>query len=43
MTLTNDRSVLLSERAPHKEKRVMVKMNLISGHEPQMELDTKTD
>jgi hypothetical protein len=45
MTLTNDRSVLLSERVPHKDKTVTVKHNLIlvSGHGHQMGLDTKTD
>jgi hypothetical protein len=43
MTLTNDRPVLSSERASHKDKTVTVKLNLISGHEPQMVLDTKTD
>jgi hypothetical protein len=41
--LTEDRPVLSSERAPHKDKTVTVKLNLISGHEPQMRLDTKTD
>jgi hypothetical protein len=40
MTLTNNRPVLSSERLPHKDKTVMVKQNLIFGHEPQMGLNT---
>jgi hypothetical protein len=43
VTLTNDRPVLLSERAPYMDKIVTVKQKLIFGHEPQMGLDTKTD
>jgi hypothetical protein len=39
---TNDRPVLSSERAPHKNKTVTVKEQYISGHEPQMGLDAKT-
>jgi hypothetical protein len=35
MTLTNDRPVLPSERAPHEDKTITVKLNLISGHELQ--------
>jgi hypothetical protein len=36
------RPVLSSERAPHKNKTVTVKELQISGHEPQMGLDTRT-
>jgi hypothetical protein len=43
MTVTKDRPVLSSEKAPHKDKTVTVKQQEISGHEPQMGLDTKTD
>jgi hypothetical protein len=43
MTRTNDRRVLLSEGAPHKDKTEVVKLYIISGHEPQLWLDTKTD
>jgi hypothetical protein len=39
---TKDTSVLSSDRAPHKKKTVTVKEQYISGHEPQMGLDTKT-
>jgi hypothetical protein len=38
----NDRPVLSSERAPHKNQTVNVKQQKIFGHEPQMGLDTKT-
>jgi hypothetical protein len=41
--MTNDRPVLTSEEAPYFDKHVTVKQYLISGHEPQMGLDTKTD
>jgi hypothetical protein len=41
--LTNDRPVISSERAPHVDRTVTVKQELISDHEPQMGLDTKTD
>jgi hypothetical protein len=34
--------VFSSERAPHKNKTVTVNEQEISGHEPQMGLDTKT-
>jgi hypothetical protein len=43
LLLTSDRPILSSERAHHKDKTVTVKQILISGHEPQMGLDTKTD
>jgi hypothetical protein len=43
LTLTNDRPVLSSERALHKDETVTVKLNLISGYEPQMVLETRTD
>jgi hypothetical protein len=43
VTLTNDRPVLSSETAPHIDRTVTVKQELISGHEHQMGLDTKTD
>jgi hypothetical protein len=43
VTNTNDRPDLLSEGAPDIDKTVNVKQKLISGHEPQMGLDTKTD
>jgi hypothetical protein len=33
----------LVREGAHKDKTVTVKLNLISGHEPQMGLDTKTD
>jgi hypothetical protein len=39
MTKTNDRPNL----SPDIDKTVNVKQYLISGHEPQMELETKTD
>jgi hypothetical protein len=39
---TKDRPVRSSERAPHKNKTVTVKPSQISGHEPQMGLDTET-
>jgi hypothetical protein len=34
VTLTNDRPVLLLERAPHMDTAVNVKQKLISGHDP---------
>jgi hypothetical protein len=43
MILTNGRPVLSSQRAAHMCKTVTGKEKLISGHEPQMGLDTKTD
>jgi hypothetical protein len=43
MTLTKDRPVLWSERAPHMDRTVTVKEKLLSGHERQMELDINTD
>jgi hypothetical protein len=43
MTTTNDRPDLSSEGAPDVGKTVNVKPKLMSGHEPQMGLDTKTD
>jgi hypothetical protein len=43
MTLTNDRPVLPSEGTTHKDKTVAVKLYIISGHEPQMGLDSKRD
>jgi hypothetical protein len=42
-TNTDDRPDLSSEGAPDIDKTVNVKQKLISGHEPQMGLDTKTD
>jgi hypothetical protein len=41
--MTNDRAVLSSERAPHNDKTVTVKRQLVSGFEPQLGIDTKTD
>jgi hypothetical protein len=43
VTNTDDRPGLSSEGAPDIDKTVNVKQKLISGHEPQMGLDTKTD
>jgi hypothetical protein len=42
VTNTDDRLDLSSERAPDIDKRVNVKQKLISGHEIQMGLETKT-
>lgn len=43
-TVTNDRPVLSSETSPEETKTVLDKtQNVKSGHEPQKELDTKTD
>jgi hypothetical protein len=42
MTLTNDRPVPSSERAPHMDVTETFKEQ-ISGHEPQTGLDTNTD
>jgi hypothetical protein len=39
---TKDRPVLSLERAPYRNKNLTVKQQYISGHEPQMGLDTKT-
>jgi hypothetical protein len=39
VTLTNNRPVHSSERALHINRRVTVKQELISGHEPQMGFD----
>jgi hypothetical protein len=41
MTLTNDRPILSSERAPHMDRTEIFKQ--MFGHEPQTGLDTKTD
>jgi hypothetical protein len=43
VTNTDDRPDLSSEGAPYTDKTVNVEQKLISGHEPQMGLDTKTD
>jgi hypothetical protein len=43
VTNTDDRPDLSSEGAPYTEKTVNVKQKLISGHDTQMGLDTKTD
>jgi hypothetical protein len=43
VTKINDRPDLSSEGAPDIDKTVNVKQKLISGHEAQMGLDTKTD
>jgi hypothetical protein len=43
VTLTKDRPVLSSERAPHNNETVTVKQYKIPGHEPQTGLDIKTD
>jgi hypothetical protein len=43
MTLTNDRPVFSLERAPHKDKTVTAKLNLISDHVPQKGIDTNTE
>jgi hypothetical protein len=43
MTKTNDRPDLSSEGAPDIDQTITVKQKLISGHEPQTGLDTKTD
>jgi hypothetical protein len=43
VTNTDDRPDLSSEGAPYIDKTVIVKQKLISGHETQMGLDTKTD
>jgi hypothetical protein len=43
VTLTNDRPVLSSDNAPHMDRTVTVKQEIIFGHEPLMGLDTKTD
>jgi hypothetical protein len=43
MTLTNDRPVLSSERAPHMDRTVTFKLEEISVYEPQTGLDTKID
>jgi hypothetical protein len=43
VTNTDDRPDLSSEGAPYTDKTVNVKQKLISGHETQMGLDTKTD
>jgi hypothetical protein len=40
---TDDRPNLSSEGVPDIDKTVNVKQKLISGHETQMGLDTKTD
>jgi hypothetical protein len=43
VTLTNDRPVLSSEKEPHMDRTITVRQELISGYEPKMGLDTKTD
>jgi hypothetical protein len=43
MTKTNDRHDLSSEGAPEIDKTVTVNHELISGHETEMGLETKTD
>jgi hypothetical protein len=43
MTWTNDKHVLSSERAHKMDRTEIFKQEKISGHEPQMGLDTKTD
>jgi hypothetical protein len=43
MNKTDVRPDLSSEGAPDIDKTVNVKQKLISGHEPQMGLDTKTN
>jgi hypothetical protein len=43
VTMTKDRPVFSSERAPHINGTVNGKQDLISDHEPQLGLDTKTD
>jgi hypothetical protein len=40
--MTNDRPDLSSEGAPDIDKTVNVKLKLISGHETQMGLETRT-
>jgi hypothetical protein len=42
MTMTNDRPDLSSEGAPNFDKTVNVKQKLISGHETQVGLETRT-
>jgi hypothetical protein len=41
LTLTSDKPVLSSERAPYIDKTVTFKVEDTSGHEPQAGLDTK--
>jgi hypothetical protein len=43
MTLTNDRLILSSERAPHMNRTENFKQEEISSHELQTVLDTKAD
>jgi hypothetical protein len=43
MTNTDDRPDLSSEGPPDIDKTVNVEQKLISGHETQMGLETKTD
>jgi hypothetical protein len=43
MTNTDDRPDLSSEGAPDIDKTVNIKQKLISGHETQMGIETKTD
>jgi hypothetical protein len=42
MSKTNDKPDISSEGAPDIDKTVNVKQKLISGHETQMGLETKT-
>jgi hypothetical protein len=43
VTNTDDRPDLSTEGAPDIDKTINVEQKLISGHEPQMGLDTKKD
>jgi hypothetical protein len=43
MTLRRGKPILSPGRAPHNDKTVIAEQHLISGHETQMRLDTKTD
>jgi hypothetical protein len=43
MTLSNDRPVFSSERAPHVDRTETFKQEEISSHEPQTGFNTKTD
>jgi hypothetical protein len=43
VALKNDRPVFLSDRALHMDRTIAFKQEEISGHEPQMGFDTKTD
>jgi hypothetical protein len=41
MTMTKDRPIFSSERAPHIDKPKSAQQYLVSGHQPQMGLNTK--